>query len=146
MYRRLHAEKVQQEREVREKAECEAREKAKHKAREIAKQEAQEKEWWDNEFWVRYQEEQRRKHEAVDQRVAEAKMLQCQVRMPDASGSRRNGDSDVSSPSPSPAYIRLIQKQAAWVSDSEMEGKFLLMESWNREKTGASGRALVAPV
>ena len=37
-----------------------------------------------------------------------------------ASGSGRNGDLEVSSPSPSPTYIRLIRKHAAWVSNSEM--------------------------
>ena len=71
-------------------------------------------------------------------------MIQRQVRMPEVSRSRRNGDSDVSSPSPSPAYIRLIQKQAAWVSGSETERNFIINGIGNREKLGASGRALVA--
>ena len=108
---------------MREKAEREAKEKAKREARERAKWEAWEKERQDNEFWAWYQEEQQWKHEAAAQRVAEAKMLQRQVWMPEASGSGRNKDSDVSSPFPSPMYIRLIWKQAAQVSDSEMEGK-----------------------
>ena len=89
--------------------------------RERAKRDAQEKECRDNEFQAWYQEEQRQKHKAVAQRVAEAKMLQHQVRMPEASRSGRNGDSDVSSPSPSPTYIRLIWEQAAWVSALETE-------------------------
>ena len=63
------------------------------------------------------------------QRVAEAKRIQREVRMPEASRSGRSGDADVSSPSPSPAYIRLIRRQAARVSGSEKESKFLLMES-----------------
>ena len=68
-------------------------------------------------------EEQRQRHEVVAWQVAEVKMIQHQVWMPEASKSRRNGESDVSSPSPSPAYIRLIQKQAAQVSDLETERK-----------------------
>ena len=89
--------------------------------RERAKREAQEKERRENKYRARYQEEQQRKHEAAAQQVAEAKMLQRQVRMLEVSRSGRNGDSDVSSPSPSPAYIRLIWKQAAQVSGSETE-------------------------
>ena len=75
------------------------------------------------EFRAKYAKEQWQKHEAVAQRVAETKMIQHQVRMPEASRSGRNGDLDVSSPSPSPMYIRLIRKQVAWVSDLEMEEK-----------------------
>ena len=119
--RRLCAEKEWREREARLKAEREAKEKAAWEARERAKREAQERERLANEYRARYQEEQRRKHEAVAQRVAEAKRIQCEVRMPEASGSGRKGDEDVSSPSPTPAYIRLIRRQAARVSDSEME-------------------------
>ena len=110
---RLHAEKERREWE----------------ARERAKWEAQEKECWENEYQARYQEEQRWKHEAAAQQVAEAKMIQRQVRMLETYGSRRNGDLDVSSPSPSPVYIRLIQKQAARVSCSETERNILLMET-----------------
>ena len=82
-----------------------------------------------NEYRVRYQEEQRWKHEAAAQRVAEAKRIQREVRMPEASGSGRNRDEDVSSASPSPTYIRLIRRQAAQVSVSETESKGLLTES-----------------
>ena len=103
--------------------EHEAREKAEHEVKERAEWEALEKERQDMEFHAKYAEEQQRKHKAAPQQVAEAKMLQHQVQMLEASRSGRNGDSDVSSPSPSPAYIRLIQKQVAWVSDLEMEGK-----------------------
>ena len=102
--RRLRAEKEQREWEVKLKAE----------------REAQERERLANEYRARYQEEQRQKHEAA-QRVAEAKRIQREVRMPEASGSGRKGDEDVSSPSPSPAYIRLIRRQAALVSASETE-------------------------
>ena len=91
--------------------------------KERAEWEAWQKERWDNEFHMRYAEKQGWKHEAAAQQVPEAKMVQCQVRMLEASRSRRNRDSDVSSPSPSHTYIRLIWKQAAQVSDSEMEGK-----------------------
>ena len=121
----LEAQLVQQLAEVwrlraeKERREHEAKEKAAWEARERAEREAQEREHWENEYQARYQEEQWRKHEAVAQRVAEAKMIQCQVWMLEVSGSRRNGESDVSSPSPSPAYIRLIQRQAARVSRSE---------------------------
>ena len=73
------------------------------------------------EFRAKFAKEQRQKQEAAAQQVAEVKELQCRARMPEASGSRRNGDSDVSSPSPSPMYVRLIWKQAAWVSGTEME-------------------------
>ena len=132
----LRAEKARWEQEAREKAECKGREKAECEVRERAEQEAREKEHWDNEFQARFQEEQWRKHEAAAQRVAEAKMLQCQVQMPEASRSRRNGDLDVSGPSPSPAYIRLIWKQAAWVSGSENGRIFLLTESQKQGKAG----------
>ena len=118
---RLRAKKEQREREAQLKAECEAQEKAAWEARERAEQEAQEREHRENEYRAQYQEEQHRKHEAAAQRVAEAKMIQHQVRMPEASRSRRNGESDVSSPSPSPTYIRLIRRQAAQVSGSEAE-------------------------
>ena len=84
------------------------REKVEHEAREKAEQEAWEKEKCDMEFREKYAKEQWWKHEAAAQQVAEAKMLQHQVWMPEASKSRRNGESDVSSPSPSPAYIWLI--------------------------------------
>ena len=96
-------------------------EKATREARERAEQEAQERERLVNEYRAWYQEEQRRKHEVAAQRVAEAKRIQREVWMPEASGSGRKGDEDVSSPSPSPAYIRLIQRQAARVSASETE-------------------------
>ena len=43
--------------------------------------------------------------------------------MLEVSGSRRNRELDVSSPSPSPTYIRLIQRQAAQVSDLENRRK-----------------------
>ena len=101
--------------------EREAKEKAAREARERAEREAQERERLANEYWAQYQEEQRRKHEAAAQRVAEAKRIQRKVRMPEVSGSGRKGDEDVSSPSPSPAYIRLIRRQAARVSASETE-------------------------
>ena len=78
--------------------------------KERAKWEAPEKERCDMEFQVNYTEEQWWKHKGAAQQVAEAKMLQCQVQMLEESGSGRNGDSDVSSPSPSPVYIRLIWK------------------------------------
>ena len=97
------------------------KEKAKHEVRERAEQEAWEKERQDVEFWAKYAKEQQRKHEVVAQQVAEAKQLQHQVQMPEASGSERNRESDVSSPSPSPMYVRLIWRQAAWVSLLEME-------------------------
>ena len=115
------AEKERREREARLKVKREVKEKAAREARERAEPEAQERERWENEYRARYQEEQCRKHEAAAQRVAEAKMIQCQVGMPEASGSGRNGESDVSSPSPSPTYIRLIWRQAAQVSGSEVE-------------------------
>ena len=115
----MRAEKERREREARLKAECEAKEKAAREARERAEREAQERERLANEYRARYQEEQWRKHEAAAQRVAQAKRIQREVRMPEASGSGRNGDTEVSSPSPSPAYIRLIWKQAAQVSNSE---------------------------
>ena len=134
----LRAKKERREREVRQKAEREAKEKA---ARE-----AQERERQENEYWARYQEEQQWKHEVVAQRVAEAKLIQRQVQMLEVFGSRRNGDSDVSSPSPSPAYIRLIRKQAAWVSCSETERIVFINGIGNREKLGLSGRAFVVPV
>ena len=109
--------------EARLKAECEAKEKAAREARERAEQEAQERERLANEYRAQYQEEQRRKHKAAAQRVAEVKRIQRKVRMLEASGSRRKGDEDVSSPSPSPAYIRLIRRQAARVSVSETGSK-----------------------
>ena len=116
---RLRAEKERREREARLKAEREAKEKAAWGARERAEREAQERERLANEYRAWYQEEQQRKHEVAAQQVAEAKRIQREVQMPEASGSGRNGDAEVSSPSPSPAYIRLIRKQAAQVSDSE---------------------------
>ena len=116
--RQLRAKKERREREGWLKAECEAKEKAVREARERAEREAQERERLANEYRARYQEEQRWKHEAAAQRVAEAKWIQREVQMPEASGSGRKGDEDVSSPSPSPAYIRLIQRQAAQVSNS----------------------------
>ena len=119
----LHAEEDRREREARLKVEHEAQEKATWEARERAEREAQEREHRENEYRARYQEEQRWKHEAAAQRVAEAKRIQHEVRMPEASGSGRNGDAEVSSPSPSPAYIRLIRRQAAWISGSETEFK-----------------------
>ena len=94
--------KVRQLRAEKERREQEARQKAAHKVKEKAVREAQEREHLANEYWVRYQEEQRWKYEAAAQRVAEVKWIQCEVRMPEASGSGRNGESDVSSPSPSP--------------------------------------------
>ena len=111
--RRLHSKKERREREAKEKAVREVRERV--------EQEAQERECWENEYQARYQDEQQQKHEVAAQRVAKAKQIQCQTRMPEASGSRRNGDVDVSSPSPSLAYIRLIQRQATRVSRLEME-------------------------
>ena len=134
--RRLCAKKERREREARLKVEREAKEKAAREARERAEREAQERERLANEYWAQYQEEQRRKHEAVAQQVAEAKRIQHEVRMPEASGSGRNGDADVSSPSPSPAYIRLIRRQAAWVSASEMERSVLLTESETGKSRG----------
>ena len=125
----LRAEKEQREWEARQKAE----------------REAQERECRENEYQVRYQEEQWWKHKAAAQRVAEAKLIQRQVRMLEASGSGRNGDSDVSSPSPSLMYIRLIWKQAAQVSGLETEGNVFINRIGNREKLGASGRGLVVP-
>ena len=122
-------EKERREREAQLKAEREAKEKAMREAWERAEREAQEQERLASEYRAWYQEEQRWKHEAVAQRVAEAKRIQCEVWMPEASGSGRNGDEDVSSPSPSPAYIRLIRRQAARVSFSETESKGLLTES-----------------
>ena len=92
------------------------KEKTEHEARERAKQEAWEKERWDVEFWAKYAKEQWWKHKAVAQQVAEAKQLQRQVQMPEGSRSGRNRESDVSSPSSSPAYIRLIWRQVAQVS------------------------------
>ena len=148
----LEAQLVQQLAEVwrlraeKERREHEAKEKAAWEARERAEREAQEREHWENEYQARYQEEQWRKHEAVAQRVAEAKQIQCQVRMPEASRSGRNGDADVSSPSPSPMYIRLSWRQAARVSGSETEIEYLFNGIGNREKPGASGKALVALV
>ena len=79
-------------------------------------------------------------------RVAEAKRIQCEVRMPEASGSGRNGESDVSSPSPSPAYIRLIQRQAARVSLFGIRIDRFINRIGNREKPGASGKTRVARV
>ena len=141
------AEKEQREWEARLKVEHEAQEKATWEARERAEREAQEREYWENEYRARYQEEEQRKHKAAAQRVAEGKQIQCQVRMPEASRSRRNGDAEVSSPSPSPAYIRLIRRQAAQVSGSEMEFFLLVINGIrNREKPGASGKALVVRV
>ena len=119
--RRLRAEKEWREREARLKAEHEAQEKAMREARDRAEREAQERERQENEYRARYQEEQWRKHEAVTQRVAEAKRIQREVWMLEVSGSGRNGDAEVSSPSPSPMYIRLIRRQAARVSGSETE-------------------------
>ena len=118
----LEAQLVQQLAKVRQlSAEKERRE---HKANEKAVREAQEREHRENEYWAWYQEEQQqRKHKVVAQRVAEAKLIQYQVQMLEASRSGRNGELDVSSPSPSPAYIRLIQRQAAQVSCLEMEMK-----------------------
>ena len=78
--------------------------------------------------------------------MAEAKQIQRQVWMLEASGSGRNGDAEVSSPSPSPAYIRLIRRQAARVSGSETESKSFINGIGNREKPGASGRVPVALV
>ena len=144
--RRLHAEKERREREARLKVEREAKEKAAREARERAEREAQKREHLVNEYQARYQEEQRRKHEVAAQRVAEAKRIQHEVRMPEASRSGRNGDADVSSPSPSPAYIRLIRRQTARVSGLEMETKFFINGIGNREKLGVSGRAFVVPV
>ena len=89
---RLCAKKERREREVKLKAEHEARERAGREARERAKQEAQEKEHQENKYQAQYQEEQRWKHVAAAQRVAEAKLLQHQVRMLEASGFGRNGD------------------------------------------------------
>ena len=66
--------------------------------------------------------------------------------MPEGSGSGRKGESDVSSPSPSPAYIRLIWRQAARVSGSETEFFFFINGIGNREKPGVSGKARVARV
>ena len=114
--------------------------------RNLSLHNTQERERLANEYRARYQEEQRRKHEVAAQRVAEAKRIQREVRMPEVSGSGRNGDADVSSPSPSPAYIRLIRRQTARVSGSEMETKFFINGIGNREKLGASGRARVAHV
>ena len=131
----LCAKKERREREVRQKAE--------HEAKEKAVREAQGREHRENEYWVRYQEEQCQKHEAAAQQVAEAKMIQRQVLMSEASRSGRNGDSHVSSLSPSPTYIRLIRKQAALVSDLETEIRNLFNRNRNREKPGASRRALV---
>ena len=105
---RLQVEKVQREWEVREKVEHEVKEKAEREAREKAEREAREKERQDVEFWVEYAEEQWWKHKAAAQQVAEAKQLQRQVQMLEASRSGRNGESDVSSPSPSPMYVKLI--------------------------------------
>ena len=130
------AEKEWREREARLKAEREAKEKAVREARERAEREAQEQEHLANEYRAWYQEEQRWKHEAAAQRVAEAKCIQREVRMPEVSGSGRNGESDVSSPSPSPAYIRLIRRQAARVSVSETESKGLLTESETGKSRG----------
>ena len=144
--RRLHAEKERREREAKLKAEREAQEKAVWEARERTEQEAQERECRKNKYRARYQEEQWRRHEAAVQRVAEMKRIQCEVRMPEASGSGRNGDTEVSSPSPSPAYIRLIRRQAAWVSGSETYFLLVINRIGNREKPGASGRALVVRV
>ena len=107
-----------------------------------AEREAQEREHRENEYRARYQEEQWRKHEGVAQRVAEAKQIQHQVQIPEASGSGRNGDAEVSSPSPSPVYIRLIRRQAAWVSGLETEIEFLLMESKTGKSQGHPERCL----
>ena len=128
------------------KAEREAKEKATREARERAEQEAQERERLANEYRVWYQEEQWWKHEAVAQRVAEAKRIQHEVRMPEASGSGRNRDEDVSSPFPSPAYIRLIRRQAAQVSFFRNGIEGFINGIGNREKLGASGRARVVRV
>ena len=142
----LHNEKERREQEAKLKAEREAKEKAAREARERAEREAQEREHLANEYRAQYQEEQRWKHEVAAQRVAEAKRIQREVWMPEASGSRRNGESDVSSPSPSPVYIRLIRRQAARVSGSEMEIKVFINGIGNREKLEASGKAHVALV
>ena len=58
--------------------------------------------------------------------VTKAKLLECQVQIPLASGSGQVGDRDVSSPSPSPTFMRLIQKQIAQVSGPELEVSMLL--------------------
>ena len=81
--RRLRAEKERREREARLKAEREAKEKAAWEARERVEREAQEREHLANEYQARYQEEQRWKHEAAAQPVAEAKRIQREVRMPE---------------------------------------------------------------
>ena len=69
---------------MQEKAECEVKEKA--------EQEAWEKEKQDMEFCTKRAEEERQRHEVAAQRVAEAKLLQQQVQMLEASGSRRMGN------------------------------------------------------
>ena len=141
---RLRTKKERKEPEARLKAEHEAKEKAAREAGERAKREAQERERRENEYWARYQEEQQQKHEVVAQQVAEAKLIQRQVRMPEASRSGRNGESDVSSPSPSPAYSRPIQRQAAQVVWKQ---KVIIINGIrNREKPGASRKALVVLV
>ena len=71
--------------------------------------------------------------------MAEAKLLQHQVWMLEVSGSRRNGESDVSSPSPSPTYIRLIQRQEAQVSVLEVEGKNRIFVNLFSEQGNARG-------
>ena len=86
------AEKERREWEARLKAEREAKEKVAREARERAEQEAQERERLANEYRARYQEEQLRKHEAAAQRVAEAKHIQREVRMPERCGCRKRPD------------------------------------------------------
>ena len=98
---------------MQEKAECEAKEKAECEARERAKQEAQEQYKQDLEFWVKRAKEERQRHEAAAQQVAEVKQLQHQVQMLEASGSGRNRELNVSCPPPTPPYMRLIQNQVA---------------------------------
>ena len=90
--RRLRAEKERREWEARLKAEREAKEKVAREARERAEQEAQERERLANEYQAWYQEEQWWKHEAVAQRVAEAKRIQREVRMPERCGCRKRPD------------------------------------------------------
>ena len=140
--RRLRAKKEWREREARLKAEHEAQEKAMREARDRAEREAQERERQENEYRAWYQEEQWRKHEAVTQRVAEVKWIQREVWMPEVSGSGRNGDAEVSSPSPSPAYIRLIRRQAARVSGLEMEFDYLFTELETGKSWGHPERPL----
>ena len=88
------AEKMWREWETREKAEQEAKEKAEWEAREQYKR--------DLEFHVKRGKEKRQRHGVVARRVTKAKLLQRQVRMPEASGSRRNGELDVRNPGKDP--------------------------------------------